>query len=105
MVAKVKPTARRGRTSHERLFTVEDYHRMADAGVFRSDERVELLEGRVIVMAAKNTTHPRRCSSSRSRTRPSPRTEAARRNSAPRRAKLLSTRRLAGNLLAPREDP
>jgi len=57
MVAKVKPAVRRGRSSHERLFTVEDYHRMADAGVFRSGERVELLEGRVIVMAAQNTPH------------------------------------------------
>jgi Uma2 family endonuclease len=57
MVAKVKASSKRGTTPHERLYSVEEYHRMADAGVFAPDERVELLEGRVIVMAAQNTPH------------------------------------------------
>ena len=31
-------------------FTVHDYHRMAEAGIFAEDDRVELLEGEVIEM-------------------------------------------------------
>jgi Uma2 family endonuclease len=40
-----------------RLWTVEEYHRMAEAGIFAPDERVELLEGRIIWMIAKGTAH------------------------------------------------
>lgn len=40
-----------------RLLTVEDYHRMAEAGIFHPEERVELLAGQVIQMAAKGTAH------------------------------------------------
>lgn len=40
-----------------RLWTVEEYHRMADAGIFGADERVELLEGKIIWMIAKGTAH------------------------------------------------
>jgi len=40
-----------------RLWTVEEYHRMADAGIFSADERVELLEGKIIWMIAKGTAH------------------------------------------------
>jgi hypothetical protein len=29
----------------KRSFTVEDYHRMAEAGILREGERVELIEG------------------------------------------------------------
>jgi SAM-dependent methyltransferase len=32
-------------------FTVEEYHRMAGAGVFREDDRMELLEGEIVEMA------------------------------------------------------
>ena len=32
----------------ERWFTVAEYHAMGDAGVFGPDERVELLEGRIV---------------------------------------------------------
>jgi hypothetical protein len=38
-----------------RLWTVEEYHRMAEAGIFGADERVELLEGKIIWMIAKGT--------------------------------------------------
>jgi len=31
-----------------RLFTVEEYHRMAEAGIFGEDERVELIEGEIV---------------------------------------------------------
>ncbi|MDB9540696.1 Uma2 family endonuclease [Anabaenopsis tanganyikae CS-531] len=40
-----------------RLWTVEEYHRMAAAGIFAVDERVELLEGKIIWMIAKGTAH------------------------------------------------
>ena len=40
-----------------RLWTVEEYHRMAEADIFAPDERVELLEGRIIWMIAKGTAH------------------------------------------------
>ncbi len=40
-----------------RLLTVHDYHRMAEAGIFHPEERVELLAGQLIQMAAKGTAH------------------------------------------------
>ncbi|MEA5503296.1 Uma2 family endonuclease [Halotia wernerae UHCC 0503] len=40
-----------------RLWTVEEYHRMAEAGIFGADERVELLEGKIVWMIAKGTAH------------------------------------------------
>ena len=33
-----------------RCFSVEDYHRLADAGILASDERVELLDGQIVNM-------------------------------------------------------
>jgi len=40
-----------------RLFTVEEYHRMADAGILGDDERVELIEGEIIQMAPIGPSH------------------------------------------------
>jgi hypothetical protein len=40
-----------------RLWTVEEYHRMPEAGIFGADERVELLEGKIIWMIAKGTAN------------------------------------------------
>lgn len=40
-----------------RLISVQDYHRMAEVGIFRPDERVELIAGQVIPIAAKGTAH------------------------------------------------
>ncbi|MDB9372239.1 Uma2 family endonuclease [Nodularia sphaerocarpa] len=40
-----------------RLWTVEEYHRMAEAGIFGVDERVELLEGKIIWKITKGTAH------------------------------------------------
>lgn len=40
-----------------RLFTVPEYHRMAEAGVFGADERVELLDGQVVAMAPIGPRH------------------------------------------------
>ena len=34
-----------------RQFTVEEYHRMAEVGIFQPDERVELIEGEIVQMA------------------------------------------------------
>lgn len=44
-------------TINLRLWTVEEYHRMAEAGIFDEDERVELLEGKIIWMSAIGTAH------------------------------------------------
>ncbi|MEG5199208.1 Uma2 family endonuclease [Microcoleus sp. A6-C5] len=40
-----------------RLFTVQEYHLMDKAGVFGEDDRVELIEGEIIEMAAIGTRH------------------------------------------------
>jgi Uma2 family endonuclease len=40
-----------------RLFTVEEYHRMAEAGILGEDERVELIEGEIIQMAPIGPRH------------------------------------------------
>ena len=40
-----------------RLFTVQEYHLMGEAGVFDEDDRVELIEGEIIQMAAIGTRH------------------------------------------------
>jgi Uma2 family endonuclease len=38
-------------------FTVHDYHRMGEAGILHEDDRVELIEGEVVEMAAIGTRH------------------------------------------------
>jgi len=40
-----------------RLLSVQDYHRMVEAGVLVPDERVELISGQLYKMAAKGTAH------------------------------------------------
>jgi Uma2 family endonuclease len=40
-----------------RLLSVQDYHRMVEAGVIAPDERVELIAGQLYRMAAKGTAH------------------------------------------------
>ena len=40
-----------------RLWTREEYYKMAEAGVFRPDERVELIGGRVVAMSPQNSPH------------------------------------------------
>ncbi|MCV3216231.1 Uma2 family endonuclease [Plectonema radiosum NIES-515] len=44
-------------TLNLRLWTVADYHRMAETGILDEDERVELLEGKIIWKSAKSTAH------------------------------------------------
>jgi Uma2 family endonuclease len=41
----------------KRLFTAEEYYRMAEAGIISKDERVELIEGEVVAMAAIGSRH------------------------------------------------
>lgn len=43
--------------STRRLFTVSDYYRMGEAGVFAPDERVELLEGEILRMNPIGSRH------------------------------------------------
>jgi Uma2 family endonuclease len=38
-------------------FTVDDFHRMAEAGIFHEDSRVELIKGRIVDMAAIGSAH------------------------------------------------
>jgi hypothetical protein len=38
-------------------FTVDDYHRMAEAGILHEDSRVELIRGRIVDMAAIGSAH------------------------------------------------
>jgi Uma2 family endonuclease len=38
-------------------WTVQDYHRMDEMGILPPDERTELIDGQIILMAAKGTPH------------------------------------------------
>ncbi len=40
-----------------RLFTVDEYYRMVEAGILHEDDRLELLEGKIIQMAAMGSRH------------------------------------------------
>ena len=42
-----------------RAFTVEDIHRMIEAGIFSEDERFELIEGDLVMMSPKHVAHER----------------------------------------------
>jgi Uma2 family endonuclease len=41
----------------KRLFTVEEYERMIEAGVFNEDERIELIRGEIVEMAPIGPPH------------------------------------------------
>lgn len=43
-------------------FTIEEYHRLAELGFFHEDDRIELIRGEIIQMAAKGTPHTTCCS-------------------------------------------
>lgn len=41
----------------KRLFTVEEYHRMAETGILKEDDRLELLKGELVKMSPIGTRH------------------------------------------------
>jgi Uma2 family endonuclease len=40
-----------------RRFSLEEYHRLAEAGIFREDERLELIEGEIVEMSPTGRVH------------------------------------------------
>ena len=59
-IAPTPPTTaplRRGVPPTHRLFTVDEYCAMAHAGILAEDERVELIDGEIIVMAPIGEPH------------------------------------------------
>jgi Uma2 family endonuclease len=50
------PTA----TMPRRLFTVQEYYRMAEAGILNADERIELIEGEIVEMSPVGGPHIKR---------------------------------------------
>jgi len=44
-------------TLEKRRFTVDEYHRMAEAGIFSEDESVELLEGEIVERTPISSRH------------------------------------------------
>jgi len=42
-----------------RAFTVEDISRMLEAGILHEDEKIELIEGEIVMMASKGIGHER----------------------------------------------
>ncbi len=41
----------------KKRFTIEEYHSLTEIGFFKEDDRVELIQGEIIEMAAKGTAH------------------------------------------------
>ncbi|MEW6493649.1 MAG: Uma2 family endonuclease [Cyanobacteriota bacterium] len=42
-------------------FTIDEYHRLAELGFFTEDDRIELIRGEIMQMAAKGTPHTNCC--------------------------------------------
>ncbi len=52
-----RPVSRADAAPLPRRFTVDEYRRMAEAGVFRRDERVELIGGEIVAMSPVGRHH------------------------------------------------
>ena len=52
-----RSTETQGESLQRRRFTTKEYIRMAEAGILRDDERVELVEGEVLIMAPIGRDH------------------------------------------------
>jgi len=55
MTTQIRPAPQQ--PAEKRLFTVADYYRMAEVGILRPDERVELIEGEIIQMSPIGSLH------------------------------------------------
>jgi hypothetical protein len=56
-MSRVQTTPPFGSYHSMRRFTVDEYHRMIDAGILDETDRVELLEGSVVVKMPRNPPH------------------------------------------------
>lgn len=56
MVPRTKPDSAAVRIPRRR-FTIDEYHRMGEAGVFAEDDRVELLDGEIVQMSPIGIPH------------------------------------------------
>ena len=52
MTVQAKP-----KTAARRRFTAEEFHRMAEAGIFAENDRLELIDGEIIVMSPIGPAH------------------------------------------------
>ena len=43
--------------ARQKLWTVDDYYRLAEAGILDPEERTELIDGQIIIMSAKKPPH------------------------------------------------
>ena len=41
----------------EKTWTVEEYHRMIEAGILNEDDNIELLDGRIVEMSPQTPLH------------------------------------------------
>ena len=57
ITAPPEPAAETAAVPEKRKFTVAEYYRMAEVGILRPEERVELIEGEVLVMAPPGPLH------------------------------------------------
>ncbi len=57
MTTLVKPQVEVRAEPIRRRFSVEEYYAMADAGILKRDERVELIDGEIIVMSPIGNEH------------------------------------------------
>lgn len=49
-------------TVKTKLFSIDEYHRLIDLGVFRQLDRIELIKGQLVEMSPKGTAHSVSCS-------------------------------------------